>query len=119
MHCLRPLVVQPKMIVLSFLLLLPAPIFAQVPTKNEGGQIFVATDALDPHNARSLAVQIRDSNGSKLDKLALVTIYKFSGQALSSRTTSGSQAIFGDLGAGAYYVDVEALGMKTRRLCGK
>ena len=116
MHCFRPLVVQPKMIVLSFLLLLPAPIFAQVPTKNEGGQIFVATDALDPHNARSLAVQIRDSNGSKLDKLALVTIYKFSGQALSSRTTSGSQAIFGDLGAGAYYVDVEALGYEKTRV---
>jgi tetratricopeptide (TPR) repeat protein len=115
MYPLRPLVVPTKTLFLSFLLL-PALSFAQVPSKSSGGQIFVATDALDPHNSRSLSVQVRDANGSKLDKLAVVTLYRLSGQAVSSRATSGAQAIFGELGAGAYFVDVEALGYEKVRV---
>jgi tetratricopeptide (TPR) repeat protein len=115
MYRFRPLTV-PREVLFLLVLLLPAHSFAQVPSKDSGGMIFVATDALDPHNSRSLAVQVRDTNGSKLDKLAVVTVYRFSGQTVGSRTTSGSRAIFGDLGAGSYFVDVEALGYEKVRV---
>jgi tetratricopeptide (TPR) repeat protein len=115
MYRFRALVVPPEALFLLFLLL-PAPILAQVPTKDNGGMIFVGMDALDPHNSRSLAVQVRDTDGVKLDKLAVVTLYKFSGQAISSQATSTSQAVFGELGSGSYFVDVEALGYEKVRI---
>lgn len=115
MYRFRVLIVPPKTLFLSFLLL-PAPILAQVPSKDNGGMIFVGMDALDPLNSRSLAVQVRDTNGVKLDKLAVVTLYRFSGEAVSSQATSTSQAVFGGLGSGSYFVDVEALGYEKVRV---
>jgi hypothetical protein len=90
-------------------LLLPAG-FSQTLNEDRGVMLSVATPAVDSQNTRSLPVQVRDPNGSKLDKLTVVTLYSFSGQSVSAQATSSSQAIFGQLGSGAYCVDVEALG---------
>lgn len=111
----RPLVVPAKVLFL-LILVLPVRGFPQTMDNSKSVMISLGTPALDAHNTKSLAVQVRDPSGAKLDKLALVTLYKFSGQTVSSQATSGSQAIFGDLGAGAYFVDVEMLGYEKTRV---
>jgi len=115
MYRSRALVV-PQHALFLFVLLLPSPSFAQTLNNGRSVMISVGTPAVDAKNSKSLAIELHDPNGSKLDKLAIVTVYKFSGQTVGSRATSGSEAVFGDLGAGSYFVDVEALGYEKTRV---
>jgi tetratricopeptide (TPR) repeat protein len=115
MPFIRTLIV-PRATLFLVILLLPGVGFSQTLNEGRGVMVSVATPAVDSQNTRSLAVQVRDPNGSKLDKLAVVTLYKFSGQSVGAQATSSSQAIFGQLGSGSYIVDVEALGYEKTRV---
>ena len=66
-------------------------------------------------NTTSIAVQVRGPDGSKLNSLALVNLSNILGQAVGSQTTFGSQTIF-QAGAGAYVIEVEAVGYEKVRV---
>jgi tetratricopeptide (TPR) repeat protein len=103
------LCVFPPGISVFFFLLFPLHTLAQmVPGGPPGG--FYSNSKLEPIDNSSLAVQVRASNGSRLDTLAVVTLCNLSGQTITSKTTFGSQAVFTPLNKGQYTVNVEAAG---------
>jgi len=66
-------------------------------------------------NNTSIAVQVREADGTKLTTMAIVSISNIVGQAVQSQTTFGAQTVF-QVGAGAYVVEVEAFGYEKVRL---
>lgn len=78
------------------------------------GAAFPQTSAGDdPLLTPTLVVQVRTQSGSTLDTLAVVTLCTFSGEALITKTTIGSQAVFPNLKSDGYMVKVSASGYES------
>ncbi len=103
---------QPLMALSGLLLILgwSTPVLSQAPGGSLGG--FTGVESL---NNTSISVRIRGADGSKLDKMAIVSLSNLIGQIVRSQTTFGSQTVF-QIGAGAYVIEVEAFGYEKVRV---
>ena len=102
------------MIFVLWLLALPAVSFGQAPSPAMGGRLGQGT-FVSPNFVLNLDVQVHGPEGAPLNSMAVVTLYASSGLPVSTATTKGTRALFTQLAAGQYYVEVEAPGYwKTR-----
>lgn len=95
------------------MMILPSLSLAQ-PAPSMGGRLGQGT-FVSPNFVLNLDVQVRTLDGAPLKSMAVVTLYAQSGLPVSTATTKGAGALFAQLAAGQYYVEVEAPGYwKTR-----
>jgi len=103
------------MLFVLWLLALPAGSFGQAPSPAMGGRLGQGT-FVSPNFVLNLDVQVHGPDGAPLNSMAVVTLYASSGLPVSTATTKGTRALFTQLAAGQYYVEVEAPGYwKTRK----